>query len=163
MSNESYPSTAFTLSLIAGIFILLGGLITAAIGAIFTFFAFGVGAVIGILGLVWGIIIIVSANNLRSHPEQHVTWGVLILVFSLISWFGGLGGLLIGFLLGLIGGIMAISWQPPQTATTPTYFSPSPPPSSTPMMQPTRYCPNCGAPVEPNTTFCPHCGKQLPP
>ncbi len=160
MSRESYPTAAFTLSLIAGIFVLLGGLIVALIGAVFTFFAFGIGAIVGILGLVWGIIIIVGANNLRAHPEQHVTWGAIILVFSLISWVGAVGGLLIGFLLGLIGGILAIAWQPPQTTSTPTYASPSPPPS-TPTMQATRYCPNCGAPVPPNSTFCPNCGKQL--
>ncbi len=160
MSRESYPTAAFTLSLIAGIFVLLGGLIVAAIGAIFTFFAFGVGAIIGIFGLIWGIIIIVGANNLRAHPEQHVTWGVIILVFSLISWVGAVGGLLIGFLLGIIGGILAISWQPPQTAAAPTYTPPSPP--SMPTMQATRYCPNCGAPVQPNTAFCPNCGKPLP-
>ncbi len=162
MSNESYPTTAFTLSLIAGVFVILGGLILAAIGAIFTFFAFGIGAIAGIFGLVWGVIIIVSANNLRAHPEQHVTWGVIILVFSLISWAGAFGGLFIGFLLGLIGGILAISWQPPQSTKAPTYVSPTPPPMSMPTMQATRYCPNCGAPVAPNTTFCPHCGKQLP-
>jgi len=162
MSRESYPSAAFTLSLIAGIFVLLGGLIVAVIGAVFTFFAFGIGAIIGIFGIIWGVIIIVSANNLRAHPEQHVTWGVIILVFSLVSWFGGLGGLLIGFLLGLIGGVLAISWQPSQTTIAPTYVSPSPPTSSTPTVQANRYCPNCGAPVPPNSAFCPNCGKPLP-
>jgi hypothetical protein len=162
MSRESYPTAAFALSLIAGIFVLLGGVIVAAIGAVFTFFAFGVGAIIGIFGLIWGIIIIVGANNLRAHPEQHVTWGVIILVFSLISWVGAVGGLLIGFLLGLIGGILAISWQPPQTTVAPTYASPSPT-HSMPTTQSTRYCPNCGAPVQPNAAFCPNCGKPLTP
>ena len=160
MSQESYPSAAFALSLISGIFVLLGGLIVAVIGAVFTFFAFGIGAIIGIFGIVWGIIIIICANNLRTHPEQHVTWGVVILVFSLVSWVGAVGGLLIGFLLGLIGAILAISWQPPQTTAAPTYAPPSPPPSMT-TMQSTRYCPNCGAPVQPNAAFCSNCGKPL--
>jgi hypothetical protein len=163
MASESYPSAAFILSLIAGIFVLLGGLLVAAIGALLSFFAFGIGAIAGILGIIWGIIIIVGANNLRSHPEQHVTWGVIILVFSFISWFGGLGGFLIGFLLGFIGGILAITWQPSQATAAPTYVSPSPHPMPTSNLQATRYCPNCGAPVVPNTAFCPHCGKQLPP
>ena len=132
----------------------------AIIGAVFTFFAFGIGAVIGILGIAWGVIIIAAANNLRAHPEQHATWGALILVFSLISWVGGIGGLLIGFLLGLIGGIMAIAWQPP--ALQPTSYAAPPPTYSTPFTQPTqRFCPNCGAPVNPDATFCPNCGKQL--
>ena len=163
MSRESYPSAAFTLSLIAGIFVLLGGLIVAVIGAVFTFFAFGIGAIIGIFGIIWGVIIIVSANNLRAHPEQHVTWGVIILVFSLVSWFGGLGGFLIGFLLGLIGGILAIAWQPPQNTIAPTYVPPSQPYTSTPTAEAKRFCPNCGAPVQPNAVFCPNCGKPLTP
>jgi hypothetical protein len=161
MSQESYPSAAFALSLVAGIFVLLGGLVVAAIGAIFTFFLFGIGAIIGIFGIIWGVIIIVGANNLRAHPEQHVTWGVIILVFSLISWFGGLGGFLIGFLLGLIGGILALMWQPPQKMATPTYVPPSQPSSTTSTAQANRYCPNCGAPVQQNAIFCPHCGNQL--
>ena len=160
MSQESYPSAAYVLSIIAGIFVILGGLIMAAIGAIVSIFAFGVGAIFGLLGIVWGIIILVGAINLRSHPEQRMTWGAIILIFSIISWFGGIGGLLIGFLLGLIGGILALTWHP----TVPVTYTPyayTPPVSPPPTGQPTRYCPNCGAPVTADATFCPHCGKQL--
>ena len=118
------PTAAFVLSLIGGIFVMIGGLVISPIGAAFTFFAFGVGAVLGIGGIIFGILIIVFASLLNAHPEQHVTYGILILVFSIISWFGAFGGFFIGFLLGLIGGILAITWKPfpespPQVAQTP--------------------------------------------
>jgi hypothetical protein len=160
--QESYPNVAFVLSLIAGIFVLLGGLVVGAIGAILSFFAYGIGAVIGIFGIIWGIIIIVGAINLRAYPRQHLTWGIIILVFSIFSWFGGLGGFFIGFLLGLIGGILAIIWSPPlqtQAASSyaaPAYVAPAAPSSTA------RFCPNCGASVSPNTRFCRYCGKELP-
>ena len=159
MSQQNYPSTAYILSIIAGIFVLLGGLLLAALGAAITFFAFGIGAVLGVFGIICGILIIVGAVNLRSHPQAHATWGAVILVFSIISWVGAIGGFFIGFLLGLIGGILAIAWQPTQVQTAPAYAAPFPP--ATAPTQANRFCPNCGAPIDANATYCPHCGKQL--
>jgi hypothetical protein len=106
------PTAAFVLSLIGGIFVLLAGLFVMLVGALLTFFAFGVGGAFGLLGVIWGIIIIVGAAMLNSHPSDHVLWGVIILVFSIISWIGAVGGFFIGFLLGLIGGILAIVGHP---------------------------------------------------
>jgi len=76
----------------------------------------GLGFVFGlmwILGLVFGIIVIISALMLNRRPHEHTTWGILILVFSVLSAFGSMmGGFSIGVLLGLIGGILAITWKP---------------------------------------------------
>ena len=167
MSQQaSYPNAAYILSMIAGVFILLGGLLLALVGAAFTFFVFGIGAIIGLFGIVFGIIIIISAQNLRAHPSQHITWGAIILVFSILSWAGAFGGFFLGFLLGLIGGVLALTWTPPQPQQSQNYTGPAPTPTystSTTPTSPTRYCPNCGAPVGSDTNFCPHCGKQLPP
>jgi len=142
------PSTAYILSLIGGIFVLIGGILVAVVGAALTFFIGGIGGLLGILGIVWGILIIVFAVRLNSNPESHATSGALIIVFSILSWFGSFGGLFIGFLLGLIGGILAVAWSPSAAA-------PTQPPI-------TRICPNCGMVIAEDTKFCPHCGKQLP-
>ncbi len=76
----------------------------------------GLGFVFGlmwILGLVFGIIVIISALMLNRRPHEHTTWGILILVFSVLSVFGSMmGGFGIGVLLGIIGGILAITWKP---------------------------------------------------
>lgn len=78
-------------------------------------FGFGM---FGILGLIFGIIVIISAFMLNSKPQEHSTWGILIVIFSVLSMFGGtMGGFGVGLILGLIGGILGITWKPPQANT----------------------------------------------
>jgi hypothetical protein len=78
-------------------------------------FGFGM---FGILGLIFGIIVIISAFMLNSKPQEHSTWGILIVIFSVLSIFGGtMGGFGVGLILGLIGGILGITWKPPQAKT----------------------------------------------
>jgi len=71
---------------------------------------FGFGAM-GILGLVFGLVVIVSAIMLNRKPAEHTTWGSLIIFFSVLSIFGSAMGFGIGLILGLIGGILAITWK----------------------------------------------------
>ena len=92
---------------------------------------------------------IVLAIFIHKSPARHQLWGALVLVFSGLSWVGALGGLLIGFLLGLIGGVLAISWKPSIVMQAPP-------------VQITRICPNCGTVIQMDAKFCPHCGKVLP-
>ena len=130
MTNEERPTAAFLLSLVAGIFIILGGGMMSMLGYGFAGmmgryggfggmmgpgfgmmgFAFGM---MGFLGLIFGAIVIISAIMLNSKPLEHATWGTLILIFSVISIFGSaMGGFGIGLILGIIGGILAITWKP---------------------------------------------------
>ena len=132
MTNEERPTAAFILSLVAGVFIILGGGMTSLFGYGFMGmmgrngswggmmgpgfgmmgFAFGM---MGFLGLIFGVIVIISALMLSSKPQEHTTWGTLILIFSVISIFGSaMGGFGIGLILGIIGGILAITWKPPE-------------------------------------------------
>jgi hypothetical protein len=124
------PTAAFVLSLLAAIFIILGGLVYAVIfsiiGGIFDIFGFGgLGSLItilGVLGIVWGFLVLVGAIMMSSEDKGRVRMGsVLVLVFSILSWFGAVGGFFIGFLLGLIGSILGLTWNPPR------YESPPPP------------------------------------
>lgn len=117
---ESYPRTAYLLSLIGGILILVFSLIYAAILlAVASVFAglglgFGVGLAMSLaaMAVILGVLVLVFAILLKSHPGQSKMYGVLILVFSVISFFGG-GGFYIGAILGFIGGILALIWHPP--------------------------------------------------
>lgn len=134
---KSYPSTAFILSLIGGIFILLAGLAEAAIyaiigSALLSFFP-GLGALLiglAVVALIFGVIIIWGAFMLRSKPESARTWGIIILLLAILSWIGG-GGFFIGFILALIGGILALTWHPPAQAQ-PAWGQQPLPPSSPP-------------------------------
>ncbi len=70
----------------------------------------------GILGVVFGAIIIISAIMLNRRPQEHGTWGTLIVLFSVLSIFGGaMGGFGVGLILGLIGGVLALTWKPIET------------------------------------------------
>jgi len=163
---EEKPSTAFILSLIAGILIVVGGVVGSVfMGMMGSWYGgwsgmmgpgmmefpwWGFGMAFGITGLVIGIIVILSAIMLDSRPKEHKTWGIIILVFSILSIIGGMGGFGIGLILGIIGGALAISWQP----------SPPIPPTAPHVTG--RFCPQCGKAVSGDAKFCPHCGKEIP-
>lgn len=80
-------------------------------------FGYGLGF-LGILGLIFGAIVVISALMLNRKPQEHSKWGVLIVIFSVLSIFGSaMGGFGVGLILGLIGGVLAITWKSPQTKT----------------------------------------------
>jgi len=73
---------------------------------------------LSIFGLVCGIIVLFSAIMLRFKPSQLQTWGILMLVFSILSFFG-FGGFIVGAVLGIVGAIMILRWKPPPLPQTP--------------------------------------------
>ena len=75
-------------------------------------FVGGILAGVGLFGLISGLVVLGSGIMVRIHPEQSTVFGVLILVFSVLSFFGS-GGFVIGALLGIIGGIMTLRWRRP--------------------------------------------------
>lgn len=122
------PTAAFVLSLIGAIFIIIGGLATAAIAAIIGtsldiigMGSYGLGfAVLGALGVVWGIIALIGAVMMNSTDKSRVRTGsIIVLIFSIISWFGSFGGFFLGFLLALIGSILGLTWNPSKSEATP--------------------------------------------
>ena len=114
MSLKPHPVAAFILSLLGGVIILISSLFVIVIGSAITFFIGGVGGYIGLLGLLWGSIIIFCSLKLRTDPKMHITYGLIIIVTSVISWIGAAGGFGIGFLFALFGGILGIIWKSPK-------------------------------------------------
>jgi len=133
-SGETYPRTAYLLSLIGGILLLIFSLIWAAVlavaASIFAAVGFGLGAGIALafaaVAIILGLIVLIFAVRLKSHPESAKTTGILILVFALISFVGG-GGFYIGAILALVGGILAIIWKPPTPTQAAWGTQPQPP------------------------------------
>ncbi len=132
------PVTAYVLSLVGGIIIFLsgvvgllwfatggpgwggfGGWMSGMMGGYHTFVGspgyYNFFSVISVLGVFSGIVVIVSAVLLYLRPQDHLIWGVLILVFALVS-FADMGGYFIGALLGVIGGAFALSYRPRTSA-----------------------------------------------
>ena len=109
------------LSLIGGIFVIFGGLFIAFVGSLVASFGYlangganpGTAVTIaGVTGIIFGLIMIVGAAMMYSNPKSAKMWGIIVLILSILSWFTAVGGLVIGFLLGLIGGILAIIFKP---------------------------------------------------
>ncbi|MFQ5832539.1 MAG: DUF6114 domain-containing protein [Candidatus Thorarchaeota archaeon] len=73
----------------------------------------GYGYVMGLSGFVLGIGVVLASVMLKKRPDEHGTWGVVIIILSAVSVIGGMGGMVIGLLLGIVGGILAVLWQPP--------------------------------------------------
>jgi hypothetical protein len=126
------PTTAFIISLLGGIFVLIGGLFWAAVGTLLAIF-FGLGFLLYAF-LAFGIVILVGAVMINSNPRSAHTWGIVILllgIFSLVGVTTTLGGV-----LAIVGGALALSWKPTRELGAPLPPAPSVAAS---------FCPTCGA------------------
>ena len=135
-SATEYPNVPAILALIGGALIVLVDLILLTVSIVilphlnYTNFntprgytgspgtlAAGFVGAIAVFGLICGIIVTMSAVLLRLKPNQRQTWGILVLVFSILGFFG-FGGFIVGSVLGIVGGIMTLRWKPTPTAPT---------------------------------------------
>jgi hypothetical protein len=175
---DSYPSTAHILTLIGGILIIIDALVTVAFaGALGSVSVFG-GALaavligIAVVGLIIGFLILYGSTQIRIKPAGAKTWGILIIVLSIVSLFTA-SGFFIGFLLALIGGILAYTWKAPMASAPSWNANPSmtgwgassggapPIASSPPPATAQKFCAHCGSANAPAATFCAHCGAAL--
>lgn len=114
---------SFPLSLAGGVLILLGGASNTAwmgtmmgeydgmmgmMQGMMASFGFGMMANAFVLSLASGMIVLVGAIMLRMKPQQRSAWGTAIIIFSALSILG-MGSFLIGALLGIIGGALALA------------------------------------------------------
>jgi hypothetical protein len=117
MNQNEKPNKAFILSLIAGILIIIN---TTLLGLATTWFPEIIPTLPGLsgndtnllyqltaLGLIFGVMVLLGALMLYFKPAKKKVWGIIVL-FSLPSVITG-GGLIIGFILGIIGGASALS------------------------------------------------------
>lgn len=150
--DEDRPTLAFALSLIAGLLVFVDGVLLMILGgaasSLGLYAAGGLLGGLGFLGLLFGVILIVLAVQLYRTPELHSPYGIGILLLSLVSIFTG-GGFLLGLILGVIGGILAILFTPSDDDLYhPTeFFNPT-----------SSHCANCGATFSSELTSCPSCG-----
>jgi Family of unknown function (DUF6114) len=106
----SRPIAATVLTFLGGLFVILGGIVVAVLGTVLAVLGHFSG--LFYIGLLDGLLLIVVAILMAAAPRGHVAWGVLAVVLSVVSLVVALGGFVIGFLLSLIGGILAIAWRP---------------------------------------------------
>jgi hypothetical protein len=115
VSAPKKVTTAFVLSLVGGVLVLLEGLIRIIRGEALAVFGTDrlwhrlLGLAIrvdGVIGVVLAVIIIVGVI-LIYNSKTRMTGGIIVIVFALLSIIAG-GGWLIGLILGVIGGILAL-------------------------------------------------------
>jgi hypothetical protein len=133
-TSNGIPMPAFIVSLIAGLLVLggsgmmttfssgvpyYGGMMGGYYGMMGGYYGMMQGSGFGgwfyalaAIGLVSGVIILIGAIMVYTQPGRASTWGVLILVFSLVSFFG-MGGFFLGAILGVVGGILAMTSKQP--------------------------------------------------
>jgi uncharacterized membrane protein len=58
------------------------------------------------IGLIFGILVLLGAILLHIKPVNKNVWSIIVVVFSISSVITG-GGFIIGFILGIIGGVSA--------------------------------------------------------
>ncbi len=164
------PTAAMVLSLIGGIFVIIGGAFIAFVGSLIgslnvsgSASASTAALGLGVVGIIMGLIMIVGAFMMYSKPTSAKMWGVIVLILAIISWVTAVGGLFIGFLLGLIGGILALTFKPTMApgAMPPPMMSSSMPMGSAPMGSMGMTCKNCGASIPAGATRCPSCGASI--
>lgn len=122
------PVAAAVLTILGGLFIIGGGLIFAVIGAVFA--VLGIVSGIFLLGLLVGLLTLLAGFLMLAVPRGHTAWGILAIVLALASVPVALGGFIVGFLLTLIGGILAIRWKPPVERFMTVEAHPAPPPGT---------------------------------
>ena len=128
-SEVSEKSTnTFTLSLSAGILILINAVALGIVAKCFI----GIMPVLpgstgndptlllelATVGLICGVLVLLGTLMLNRKPANKKVWGVMIIVFSVPSVIMG-GGFIIGFILGIIGGAKALSLKPKMQPTNP--------------------------------------------
>lgn len=70
----------------------------------------------GVSALLIGALLLICAVSLWFRPQYRVAAGVTALLVSLVALVtSNLGGFLVGTVLGLIGGALALAWAPPAT------------------------------------------------
>jgi len=147
MSAGTRIVAPFVLSLVGGVLILVGAIVSAM-------FAFGSPTILGsmsgmmggmsggmsgtmiglmmgaypifsIIGLVSGALVILGAVMLYNRPFEKDLWGAVVIAFSILGMLGGMGGFMVGLVLGVVGGSLALVWNPtPRIATsTPVILS----------------------------------------
>lgn len=121
MNQDNKSTKALLLSMVAGILIISN---TILLGVATTWFPDIIPTLPGetandtqilysltVIGLIFGILVLLAAILLHIKPVNKKVWGIIIIVFSIPSVLTG-GGFIIGFILGIIGGALSLSRKP---------------------------------------------------
>jgi hypothetical protein len=102
------------------VLLLLGGAMIAYVPAQFASELLFIGGTFTVIGLVFAVAVGFCGIAALAKPRFSTVFGTLGIVFSTLSLFGALGGLLVGMVVGTAGGILCYAWEPPEGYETAT-------------------------------------------
>jgi hypothetical protein len=116
MSLPKRPPAGFVLSLISGIFILLNAILVSLVQIFASFYFTGSQSYwlftmpwlllfLAGFGAVCALLVLVGAYLL--YKGRNISGGLLVVLFSVLSLPIG-GGFVVGFILGIVGGALAL-------------------------------------------------------
>jgi hypothetical protein len=136
----------------------------------------GIVYLVGGFGILAGVLIIVGGVLLESgNPSRRKAGGIMAVVMIFLGALPALGGLFIGFIFGLIGGYLGLTYKStrpnftvglgpvgsvtlgPQTGANPS--------ADVPLgagRGPLNYCIKCGSRLRDGAVFCGACGARVP-
>lgn len=127
--TKNYPDAAFILAIAGGVLIVIGGLAMAFLGALCGTCVAGIGAatqdpaagigagtimmVLMSIGFISGILVLIGAFLMQKDDPETIKKGSIIAIIFSIFGLAGLNPVsFIGALLGIIGGVIGITWKP---------------------------------------------------
>jgi Family of unknown function (DUF6114) len=106
------PVVAPILTIVGGGFIAVGGAVLAFIGTILAT-VFGFSSALYLVGLAVGLLTIAAGALLWLLPSGRRPIGIVVMLLAALSVPFAFGGFVVGFLLAVMGGVMAIVTRPP--------------------------------------------------
>lgn len=96
---------------IGGLLALAGGLLVLWVGINIAPILFLPGSGLYWAGLVFGLLICVTAVIAIAYPQMHIVLGAATIAFSILSFVGAAGGLILGGIFGILGGTLTVAWN----------------------------------------------------
>lgn len=99
---------------LGGCLVLMGGGLVTWVGINMAPILFLPGSGLYWAGMIMGLVILAAGIAAFAFPQSHIAVGVVAMVFSILSYIGAAGGLIIGGVLGIVGGALIVGWESPQ-------------------------------------------------
>lgn len=146
-TSDKKPEYPLVISLLGGVFILGDGALGLMIGVRYGRWPVWIWdfpnseLILGITGTILGMLVILLAVLAYKQIAVKMIMGIIIIVASVMSLFLTMGGYVVGFALGLIGGVMYIVWEPADM----------------------KNCVRCGREILLESWYCPYCSHTYWP
>lgn len=103
-NNNNRPMMGSVFSLVGGILVMVIGISVAPMLLL-------PGSGLLWAGLITGMFMIMFSLFSMAKPDTHLFAGCSIIIFSILSFIGAAGGLIVGGLLGIVGGTLIAAWN----------------------------------------------------